>query len=57
MGEVKEVFPSADGKVRQVSVRYKSGARDIVVSRSVHRLSVLVPVDFKRDADDELKDN
>jgi len=57
LGEVKEVIPSKDNKVRQVTVRYKSykvgekahhysGARDIVVSRSVHRLALLVPVDF-----------
>jgi hypothetical protein len=57
LGEVKEVIPSKDNKVRQVTVRYKSykvgekahhysGARDIVVSRSVQRLALLVPVDF-----------
>jgi len=56
LGEVKDVFQCKDGKVRQVTVRYKcykvgekvqnySGARD-VVSRSFHRLALLVPVDF-----------
>ena len=50
LGQVKEVYPSADGKV------HYNGERDIVVSRSVHRLAALVPADFKReDADTEFK--
>ena len=53
---VKDVFPGEDGKVRKVTVRYKSyrtgekvqeyrGARETVVSRAVQRLALLVPVD------------
>ena len=52
--------------VRQVTVRYKSykvgekvqhysGARDIVVSRRVHRLAVLVLADFKREDADRIQ--
>jgi hypothetical protein len=55
MARVKEVFPSADGRVRKVSVVYRnfrvggklnvyrSGA-EVTVMRSVHRLAVLDPV-------------
>ena len=64
LAEVKEVFPGCDGKVRQVAVRYKvykvgedvreySGARDITVSRSVHRLALLVPVDYDAEQAEE----
>ena len=53
---VQDVFPGEDGKVRKVTVKYKSyrtgekvheyrGARDTVVSRAVQRLALLVPVD------------
>ena len=53
---VKDVFPGEDGKVRKVTVQYKSyrtgervheyrGARDTVVSSAVQRLALLVPVD------------
>ena len=56
LAEVREVFPGADGKVRKVTLRYKtykvgekpqkySGAKDTTVSRSVHCLALLVPVD------------
>ena len=49
---MKDVFPGEDGKVRKVTVQYKSyrtgdrvheyrGARDIVVSRAVQRLTYL----------------
>lgn len=54
---VKETFPSKDGKVRKVTLSYKnfkvgdevsrySGAPDVQVTRSVHRLALLVPVDI-----------
>ena len=54
---VRDVFPGQDGKVRRVTVQYKSyrtgervheyrGAKDIVVSRAVQRLALLVPVDY-----------
>ena len=67
LGQVKEVYPSADGKVLQVTFRHKSykvgekvqhynGARDIVVSRSVHRLAVLVPADFEREDADRIQE-
>ena len=53
---VKDVFPGEDGRVREVTVQYKSyrtgeraheyrGARDTVVSRAVQRLALLAPVD------------
>ena len=53
---VQDVFPGEDGKMRKVTVKYKShrtgenvheyrGARDTVVSRTVQRLALLVPVD------------
>ena len=53
---VQDVFPGEDGKVRKVTVKYKSyrtgekvheyrGARDTVVSRAVQRLALVVPVD------------
>ena len=50
---VKDVFPGEDGKVRRVTVQYKScrtgesvheyrGARDTVVSRAVQRLALVL---------------
>ena len=53
---VRDVFPGEDGRVRKVTVQYKShctgekvheyrGARETVVSRAVQRLALLVPVD------------
>ena len=55
LGLVHQVFPGADGKVRKVSVAYKnykvgektceySGAKNTIVTRSVQRLALLVPV-------------
>ena len=57
LGLVREVFPGRDGFVRKVSISYKnfkigekvyeySGAKDTVITRSVQRLALLVPVDF-----------
>ena len=54
LAQVHEVFPGTDGKVRKVNIRYKhlrsdepnemyKGAKDIIVSRSVQRLALLVP--------------
>ena len=54
LAQVHEVFPGPDGKVRKVNIRYKhlrsyepngmyKGAKDIIVSRSVQRLALLVP--------------
>ena len=53
---VKDMFPGKDGKVRKVTVQYKTyrtgervhkyrDARDIVFSRAVQCLALLVPVD------------
>ena len=54
---VKDMFPGKDGKVRKVTVQYKTyrtgervhkyniNARDIVFSRAVQCLALLVPVD------------
>ena len=65
LGIVKEVFPDADGKVRRVLVTYKNfrvgnigqkyyGVSDTVtVSRSVHRLALLVPVNYSKNEDDD----
>jgi hypothetical protein len=55
LGIVRNVFPSPDGLVRKVSLAYKnfkvgekvyeySGSPDVMVTRSVKRLSLLVPV-------------
>lgn len=56
VAKVNQVFPGKDGKVRKVTVIYKNfkvgekfdkytGAPDTEVSRSVHKLALLVPVD------------
>jgi hypothetical protein len=56
LGLVKQVHPGVDGKVRKVSLAYKNfkvgekvfeykGAKDTIVTRSVQRLALLVPVD------------
>ena len=65
LGIVKEVFADADVKVRRVLVTYKNfrvgnigqkyyGVSDTVtVSRSVHRLALLVPVGYSKDENDD----
>ena len=56
VAKVNKVFPGKDGKVRKVTVIYKnfkvgerfdkySGVPDTEVTRSVHKLALLVPVD------------
>lgn len=53
LAQVKSVEPSRDGKVRDVKIRYKiqkpgkeyTGQEDVSVSRSVHRLVVLLPIE------------
>ena len=56
LARIQEVFPSADGQVRKVTLCYKnykvqgktieySGGGDTIITRSVHRLALLVPVD------------
>ena len=60
LGLVQEVFPDEDGKVRRVLVKCKNfrvgkdhscyGIREsVVVSRSVQRLALLVPVEGGED--------
>jgi hypothetical protein len=55
IAQVHEIFPSKDGIVRKVSIRYKNfrvgeklheyqGSRDVIVYRSVQKLALLVPV-------------
>jgi len=56
LGLIKDIFPGIDGKVRKVSLTYKnfkigekvcqySGVKDTVITRGVHRLALLVPID------------
>ena len=56
LGLIQKVFPGSDGKVRNVTLTYKNfkigeshskydGVKDTVVTRSVQRLALLVPVD------------
>ena len=56
LGLVRDVHPGVDGRVRQVMLSYKnfkvgeklccySGSTDTVVTRSVQRLALLVPID------------
>jgi hypothetical protein len=56
LARVHEVFPGLDGRVRRVSLNYKNyriqgglieyhGCKDTVVTRSVQRLALLVPVE------------
>ena len=58
LAQVREVYPDEKGIVRKVSLRYKNykvgekvyayaGAKDVTVTRSVHRLALLVPVEEK----------
>ena len=55
LAQVTETFPGVDGRVRKVNLRYKNlktnepskiykGASDIVVSRAVQKLALVVPV-------------
>ena len=56
LARVCAVYPSDDGKVRKVGLEYKSfkvgssmsdyvGAKSVKITRSVHRLALLVPVE------------
>ena len=55
LAQVHETFPGSDGKVRKVNLRYKRlncneptkeylGAKDTIISRSVQRLALIIPV-------------
>ena len=61
LGQIVEAEPDSDGKVRSVKVRYKSyqtgtkkgksiysGASNIIVSRSVQKLCLIVPIEESR---------
>ena len=50
MAEVMDTVPTSDGKVRDVTLRYKAqtgksnkynGSPDVIIKRSVHRLVLL----------------
>jgi len=56
IAQVQEVTPDKDGVVRKVLVRYKNhkvsghslkytSGTDIIISRSVHRLALIVPIE------------
>ena len=53
LGEVVITHKGKDGKVRNVNIRYKprkdgphyKGHKDIIVSRSVHKIVVILPVE------------
>ena len=65
LGMVKEVFPDVEGKVRRVLDTYKNVrvgnieqkyygvSNTVTVSRSAHRLALLVPVDYSKDEGDD----
>ena len=56
LGEIVVAGKSKDGKVRNVSIRYKprkegmnyKGLKDIVVTRSAHKVVVILPVEEKK---------
>ena len=53
LAEVDQANPAKDGKVRDVTLRYKrqdgrklyDGVKDTFINRSVHRLVVIVPIE------------
>ena len=55
LGKVKESYPSNDGKVRRVTIKYKNlgsdksqiydGKNYTFIERPVHKLIVIVPID------------
>ena len=60
LGIIQEVRSSKDGKVRSALVKYKNykagernheytAGEEVVVSRSVHRLALLVPVEYDQE--------
>ena len=61
---ISKVFVGNDGKVRRALIKYKNykvGERDheytrceeVVLSRSVHRLALVVPVEYDQEKQDE----
>ena len=64
LGMINEVVAGNDGKVRRALVKYKNyklgerdheytGREEVVVSRSVHRLALLVPVEYDKEKQEE----
>ena len=64
LGMINEVLAGNDGKVRRALVKYKNykvgerdheyiGREEVVVSRSVHRLALLVPVEYDQEKQEE----
>ena len=64
LGMINEVVAGNDGKVRRALVKYKNykvgerdheytGREEVVVSRSVHRLALLVPVEYDQEKQEE----
>ena len=64
LGMINEVVAGNDGKVRRALVKYKNykvgerdheytGREEVVVSRSVHRLALLVPVEYDHEKQEE----
>ena len=62
LGRIVEVHPGEDKRVRRVSLAYKNykvgektyeykGCKDTVVSRSVHRLALLVPMELMHNSE------
>ena len=60
LGLITETIPSKDGVIRKVKLSYKnykvdekvtcySGAPNVIVTRSIQRLSLLVPIDSEKD--------
>ena len=53
LAQVVTAIPDSDGKVRNVTLRYKAGQsgskndgeRDILIDRSVHNIVVMLPVE------------
>ena len=56
LAEVSIALPGSDGKVRDVTLRYKiqddnskyMGSKDMLINRSAHRLVLIVPVEERQ---------
>ena len=56
LAEVSSATPGSDGKVRDVTLRYKiqdddtiyKGSKDMSINRSAHRLVLIVPVEDRK---------
>ena len=53
LAEVEEAAPGRDGKVRDVTIKYKNlnddkfytGGKDVILKRSVHKLVLVLPIE------------